>query len=855
MKKSPVQDPEETLISQDRLNYILASSPAVLYCLEAKRDHAPTFISDNVRVLFGYEPREYLGDRQFAMDRIHPDDAGRVREEFSHLFEKGYLVGEYRFRRKDGSYCWVRDELRVIYADNGDPVEAVGSWSDISARKVAEEAIVASQARINHLLASSPAVLYCFDAKGKHAPTFISENVRELFGYEPHEYLEDRNFVPDRIHPDDAVRVLGKLMHLFEDGYLVNEYRFRRKDGSYCWVSDELRIIYDDNGSPVEAVGSWSDISARKVVNEGIIDLLSTTSLFSSLDGSALGDIAAEADPIHLRGGVKLLQEGDPGSSFYLVTSGRMITYITREGEEVQLGEAGKGELVGETAVFTGESQPISARAIRDTDLLQFSREAFYRIVEHHPEAVLSISSNIAARYQREIHGTRTDSTISTIAVIPAGNDVPLSEFTQRLVSVFSAVGSTVLLDLNRVEEALGKSATEQSEEDRILRWLDDQESHHQFIIYESTLRPSSWTDRCIRQADRILLVGMAGNSPALNLIEKSLFVRREGQAIARQELVLLHPDRKEAPEKTRQWLNYRSVTNHHHIVIDDTEDYKRLCRFLTGSAICVVLGGGGARGCAHIGLIRALQELNVPIDAIGGTSIGAAMGSCYAVGRNPDEILDIIDRMWIMNNPMREYTLPIVSLISGGKLNSTLKKMYGNAHIEDLWVNYYSVSANLTQASMSIPGHIPPVVSNGELYVDGGVLDNLPVDIMREIFDGVIIANNVSPEIDLKVIGSSEGTFSGWRRALNILRPSARKLDMPNILNILMRAGMLSSIRAVNTSKAQADIYLRPPVDEYQLLDLAPAHEIEKAGYKYTRKVMEEQLQNNDLLQKALAI
>ncbi|MEE9551599.1 MAG: response regulator [Gammaproteobacteria bacterium] len=135
-------------------------------------------------------------------------------------------------------------------------------------RKQAEEAIASSHARINHILASSPAVLYSFEATGNYAPTFISENVREVFGYEPSEYLEDPKFVLERIHPDDATRIGGSLSHLFEEGYLVNEYRFHHKDGNYRWVSDELRVIYDDAGKPVEIVGSWSDISARKQVKE-----------------------------------------------------------------------------------------------------------------------------------------------------------------------------------------------------------------------------------------------------------------------------------------------------------------------------------------------------------------------------------------------------------------------------------------------------------------------------------------------------------------------------------------------------------------------------------------------------------
>ena len=268
LKQHSIRNSAGTLTAHARINHILASSPAVLYSFEATGDNNPTFISENVRKVFGYEPSEYLEDRNFVPDRIHPDDASGVGAGFSNLFKKGHLINEYRFRRKDGSYCWVSDDLRVIYDEAGKPIEIVGSWSDISARKEAESAAAAAHARINQILSSVPAVLYSFEATGNNNPTFISENVRKVFGYEPNEYLEDRNFVPDRIHPDDTSDVGAGFSRLFKEGHLTNEYRFRHKDGSYRWVSDELKVIHDDAGKPVEIVGSWSDISARKEAEE-----------------------------------------------------------------------------------------------------------------------------------------------------------------------------------------------------------------------------------------------------------------------------------------------------------------------------------------------------------------------------------------------------------------------------------------------------------------------------------------------------------------------------------------------------------------------------------------------------------
>jgi len=244
-------------------------------------------------------------------------------------------------------------------------------------------------------------------------------------------------------------------------------------------------------------------------------------------------------------GGMQLVKQGDLADSFYLVMGGRIRTYVTKEdGSERQTSEVGRGELVGETAILTGEPQLESARAIRDTNLLQFSKETFYRLVEHHPETVLLLSKNIAIRYQREVRGITTNSVISTIAVIPAGYGVPFSAFTKRFAASLSEIGSTLRLDVKSTEHVLAQGSTDGSEEDRILQWLHEQEARFQFVIYESTLEPSSWSKRCIRQADRIVSVGTAGGDPDLNSIEKEIASEQSNHAIARQELVLLHPNK-----------------------------------------------------------------------------------------------------------------------------------------------------------------------------------------------------------------------------------------------------------------------------------------------------------------------
>ena len=262
---------EEKAAAHARLSQLLASSPAVIYSYKATGDFAPTFVSENIRDWLGYEPREYLESADFWRRCVHPEDFAAVEAELVRLFKKGSHTVEYRFLKKDGTYCWVNDAQQLIRDEKGQPAEVVGSWSDVSDRKRAEEAAAAARDRIEHLLASSPAVIYSFKATGDYAPTFISQNVKDLLGYDPEEYLDSPDFWRSRVHPKDSQRILGDYSRLFAEGHLSIEYRFRKKDGSYCWISDELQLLRNAAGDPIEVVGSWNDITARKQIGEALV--------------------------------------------------------------------------------------------------------------------------------------------------------------------------------------------------------------------------------------------------------------------------------------------------------------------------------------------------------------------------------------------------------------------------------------------------------------------------------------------------------------------------------------------------------------------------------------------------------
>ncbi|MFQ6011709.1 MAG: patatin-like phospholipase family protein, partial [Nitrososphaerales archaeon] len=459
------------------------------------------------------------------------------------------------------------------------------------------------------------------------------------------------------------------------------------------------------------------------------------------------------------------------------------------------------------------------------------------------------------------MHSRRTDSMLRTVAVLPAGGEVSVTAFCGRLVKAFASMGSTLHFNSNSLDNHLGKGMAQTPldghQNSKVIGWLNEQEEKFCFVVYESDLSPSNWTKRCIRQADRIIFVGDAVTAPTLNSVEEEILERGPAGTIAQSELVLLHHDKDRQPVGTKKWIELRNVDKHHHVLMSSQADFERLTRSLTGKAYGLVLGGGGARGFAHIGVIRALKEANIPIDLIGGTSIGAIISALHAMGHDWDEIIRISRECWIDMRPLKDFTIPLMSFITGNRINKMLNVMFGEKEIVDLWVKYFCISANLsrakmivhedgllkkaTRASISVPGVGPPLIHEGELLVDGGVINNLPVDVMRGHCKGTVIAVDVSPVVDLTAKFEHLDSFSGGWALWNRINPFVKKVSFPNILRILWRASQVGSIQSVESTKGAADHYLHPPIDGIDMFNWNALEEIVEIGYRYAQEKITE--------------
>lgn len=265
------------------LQHMLAASPAVIYTTEAAGDYACTFVSDNLRAIFGYAPEEMTTDPKHWPANLNPTDAAHVIDKVTALIERGGGAVEYRFRHRDGHYIWVQDSFKVSYDEAGQPSELVGAWTDISAQKLAQdmlqkaydelerrvekrtEELKDGKQRLAYVLATSPAITYATKATGDFACTFASESSRQIMGYAPDEMLADSNFWMNHLHPQDAPNVLTEFTRLIAQGGGNLEYRFLHKGGHYRWFQDTFQVLRDQEGQPAEIVGSWADITHRKL--------------------------------------------------------------------------------------------------------------------------------------------------------------------------------------------------------------------------------------------------------------------------------------------------------------------------------------------------------------------------------------------------------------------------------------------------------------------------------------------------------------------------------------------------------------------------------------------------------------
>ena len=568
-------------------------------------------------------------------------------------------------------------------------------------------------------------------------------------------------------------------------------------------------------------------------------------------------------ESIELAGGEVLVREGDPSDALYLLLSGRLQASVAGVGGVPQVvGEIGRGESVGEMGVFTGKPRRATITALRDSLLARVELAAVHAMLEKVPALAVNLTRVIIDRLQRRNTSQKPIRNVTNIAVISVSEGLQASAVLQELLPELQSQGKTVMhLTSAAIDAAAGRTNAAQAADDNpeahywLVNYLDDLEGRYSLVFYEADPAPTQWTRRCLRQADEILLLATASASPELSAIERACL----GGAITRvrQTLVLLHANDAEWADGTLEFLAHRpNVQRHYHLRARQTGDTARLARFLSGQALGLVLAGGGARGLAHIGIFRALEEAGVKVDFFGGTSIGSVLAACMACGWGWERVYQENKREFL-SNPTSDFNfIPLVSLLAGRKLDRILAASFARRQIEEMWLPFFCVSSNYTQAceqvhrkgelkrallaSMAIPGVFPPIVSGNDLLVDGGVFNNMPVDVMARTGVQTIMAVDLRPDNKQR----RELNFDDVPRPFTLLldrfrAPSRRRYQVPSMLTTLMAANTLNSEQKMSQVVGDVDLLFNPDVRNFGLLEWKSYDLLVDQGYRHAQEVL----------------
>jgi NTE family protein len=569
---------------------------------------------------------------------------------------------------------------------------------------------------------------------------------------------------------------------------------------------------------------------------------------------------------LDIAGGETLMEQGDVGDSMYLAVSGRLRVYVSdEEGHSHMVREIARGQIVGELSLYTDEPRTATVLAIRDSVLVRLPKAAFSDMLASSAQVSIALTRQIIKRLQGDQRQPALEKPVM-IGLMPITADIDLPDFAARLAGELAPIGRVCIVDAALVDRELAAAGIATSEAGnaehnrRIALLLDAIEADHDYVLLLGNSTPDGWTQRCCAHSDELLLLADAARAPGLHATEEQLLMRRPARTGAAEILVLLHAAEQRLPRDTAAWLARRPVAGHIHLRPVLARDMARLARLQSRTAVGLVLAGGGARGFAHLGILKALQEQGVEVDCVGGTSIGAVM-AVYAASDQPLDAVMANARQAFSINPIGDFNwLPLLSLFKGKRLRRILARaaqdLFGfDANLEDLWKSCYCIATNYSKASeltlthgnivdsllasISIPGALPPVIRDNDLLCDGGTFNNFPVDVMRTMRGmGTVIGVDLSFRNPRRITHAQmPGT---WALLRDRLRPRAKRhYRLPSLPAYLMNVTVLYSTSRQRSAQRMTDIYFNPPLMGVGMLQWHKFDQIVRQGHAHGLAVL----------------
>lgn len=483
-----------------------------------------------------------------------------------------------------------------------------------------------------------------------------------------------------------------------------------------------------------------------------LLYFLKTHKIFSSLDESIISELLPKFTRVELDHNSILFHQGEAADYVYILTSGKLIAQLnTGNNQHRTIGHIDEGDIVGELGALANTTYPYSIKAIRNSVLYKLTSKEFIELCHQKPSLMLATIHPVISVAQNIIHLLTQEDNNTHVVIVPANKNISLDEFAEQYIPLIQASPSTVLISDFLPE--YNNSMTNSSILVEKIRNITIKIRSTQKIFYLLRSSETELAKIALKKADTLYIVANSTSQPEIDSFildniqhDKTLFK-------SQPNLILLHAKNVTKPIHTSLWLYHYPFNLHHHVRMGTKSHFKRLLRFMRGKAVGLVLSGGGTRGWAHLGAMKSIRDQKIPIDFIGGTSVGAIIGGCYSLEESYENAYEYFYQ--IVNTSrysvsVRSMTLPLVSIFDAKNFTNVLYNVFDNTLIEDLWLPFFCVTCNLAnyseeihrtgllwekaRASASIPGLIPPAVINGEIHFDGGLLNNLPVDVMWQM-------------------------------------------------------------------------------------------------------------------------
>ncbi|MBY8965066.1 patatin-like phospholipase family protein [Algiphilus sp. NNCM1] len=574
-----------------------------------------------------------------------------------------------------------------------------------------------------------------------------------------------------------------------------------------------------------------------------IEDALRESPIFSQLGRIGLARLARQCTMERIAGGQVLYREGSPGDALYLVAHGRMRAERETDNGIQVVRELKSGETMGGLSLMAGKAHRATLRAMRDSEVVRIGESAVERLLYRHPtfgrEAVRQWLRSVLYAPPRRVGDERRSA--RTLAVVPAHEGAPVEVVADALMKSLTDRGTVVRTDGQCMD---GPQVARRCEWDLTtaegVAVLDALESDYDFVVYMARRNDDDWCARCLRQADRIVVIASSGTAARASALSEQISGL---QGHAEPEVVIVGA----GASDRLAWRALYGARMHHRVEVGDRAAFDRMVRLLTGKAVGLALGGGGARGFAHIGLLKAMERLGMRADLVVGTSMGALIGALYGSGLGADGTREVAHGMFVQRNLLNDFTLPRVSLIRARRARQHLEQIFGSTRIEEMRGYFACMTTNLTRArpelhdhgllshwlvaSMSVPGVAPPVIYNGDVLVDGGVLTPVPSDALADLGRGPVIASDVSANESFGL--AAQDSPAGQAEKVNIFR-------------VLYRTATLSTAEERDARAARTDLFLRMPVGGTGMFDWDQFDQLVSRATDYSEQQLQSWLKSS---------